>query len=198
MSAHAPPAHAPSGRAPAPPPLTAGRLLILFQGQLHADGHAALAWTAHREGPDWDHAVEHGLEHALHSYAARCHRAGTTPPTVVHRNVRGGIAEATAAASQLLGRAADLRVLVVGVRGPGQARDVAELGAALVPAVGAQGQIALFVADWKAHLGHSESWERVFTGHELAGPDAPERERRESHPVLDALEPDLPALPTGR
>lgn len=178
-------------------PLTGGRLFVLFQAGLHVDGHAQGAWASGREGGDWDHVVDHAMHGATHSHAARCSRADQPAPTVVHRHVKGGLAEATAAASQLVGKAADLRVLIAYLGGPGQPTHPAELGAALLPALQADQRLILFLGDWKASPGHSQAWERVFTAWELAGPEAPEAAPHLANQALDGLAPALPLLPTG-
>ncbi|MCK6502882.1 hypothetical protein L6R53_05715 [Myxococcota bacterium] len=179
-----------------PSPLTGGRLSVLFRAWLCLDDHAPGAWSEGSASAAWDHVVEHALHGATHSHAARCARADLPAPVVVHRHVRGGIAEATAAASQLLGKAADLRVLVAYLGGPGQPTSAAELGAALQPALQGEQRLVLLLGASRSLPGPSLCWERVFTAWELAGPQAPAAPSPLGHPALDGLAPLLRALPT--
>lgn len=171
-----------------------GRLFILFMAQLRIDSHAAGAWASNPDGHDWDHVVDHSMQGAVASQAAHCRRAGLDEPTVAWRHVTGGVAEATAAASQLLGKSTQMRVLIAYIDGPGQADDVTELGSALAPALTTDNQLVVFVGRWQRRLGHSQRWERVFSALVLNGPDVEDTVARSPHPVLDGLRPELPTL----
>jgi hypothetical protein len=177
--------------------LTGGRLSVLFPAWLRLDDHAPSAWAEGAGGAAWDHVVDHALHGAILSHAARCARQEQPAPSVVHRHVRGGIAEATAAASQLLGKSADLRVLIAYQGGPGQPATAAELGAALLPALQGDQRLVLLLGTTGAVPGPGLAWERIFTAWELAGPEAPPAPAHAGHPALDGLEAPLRRLPTG-
>ncbi len=180
----------------APAELSAGRLFILFLAALRVDPLAPYGWNSHRDGQEWDDAVDGALKGAVASQAARDTRAGRQTPAVTWRHVKGGVADATAAASQLLSKPG-FRVLVAYVGGDGQAASVAELGEALSGAVTGDNKLVVFVADSKANLGHHHQWEKVFSAFTLLGPEAEAEEERAPHPVLDKLAPQLPAMPVG-
>lgn len=181
---------------PAGETLTSGRLSILFQAQLRVDPQAASAWTAHKAEEEWDHVVAHAMEGAIASAAARAQRAGQAAPSVAFRHVRGGVADATAAASQLATRDAGIKVLLAYVGGPGQAATAQELGAALAEAVTGSAELAVYVGDWQASLGHYGQWEKVWSAFAVRGPDAPaDEDEHVPHPVLDRLAPPIAPLP---
>jgi len=184
-----------SSAAPISTELSAGRFFILFQAALRTDGVAPMAWQGHRDEAEWDHVVNHALGHALQSQAGRALQQGATAPTATWRHVRGGVAEATAAASQLLSKGGGLAVLVCYVGGPGQAEDLETLASALHSAVTGAARLTVFIGDWRRGLGHAHQWERVFQAFTVNGPDTALGVPRPPHPVFDHLRPELAAVP---
>lgn len=173
--------------------LTPGRFSILLQAQLHLDHGAVAAWNAHKSEHEWDHHVEKALQGAIDSHKSRATAFHQPVASVAFRHVKGGVADATAAASQLCSKAADLRVLVAYVGGPGQAPDLAALASALKPAVQGDATLCLIVGTWDRSPGPYAQWGRIFEAWRVLGADA-SAEPRAPHPVLDRLNPELPAL----